>query len=333
MTVREGMDVERVRQIASQLQQSSERLTGIGAQGRGQLSVLSGAWSGSDLDAFITSWSGAEKVLHGASQSLQALGKELDAQAGDQDRSSSGSGSVLGGGPGTPGGSGGPGGPGRPGGPGGPEIPFLENLSTWVGRVGALDGTNDIIKALNGGRAMGSLLSKIPALSAPVLAAGTRLGLYMQSELLHPLFGKGAASLFGSSRLAPLFNSSRLAALSKGFGRVLGPLSVGVGIYDLGAGISEGDWSQAISGGLGIASVAAPLLIASGPVGWAVAGGLAVGSFVVSQWGDDIADGAKAAWDWTGDRLSDIGDGAKSLVEDAGSVLSSGAKKLGGLFS
>ena len=49
--------------------------------------------------------------------------------------------------------------------------------------------------------------------------------------------------------------------------------------------------------------------------------------------GDDIADGAKAAWNWAGDRLSDIGDGAKSLVEDAGSVLSSGAKKLGGLFS
>lgn len=330
MTVREGMDVERVRQIASQLQQSSERLTGIGAQGRGQLSVLSGAWSGSDLDAFTSSWSGAEKVLHGASQSLQALGKELDAQAGDQDRSSSGSGSILGGGPGRPGG---PGGTGAPGGPGGLEIPFLENLSTWVGRVGALDGTNDIIKALRGGHALGSLLAKIPALSAPVLSAGTRLGLYMQSHLVHPLFGKGAAALFGSSRLAPLFNSTRLAALTKGFGRLLGPLSVGVGAYDLVAGISEGDWSQAISGGLGIASVAAPLLIASGPVGWAVAGGLAVGSFVVSQWGDDIADGAKAAWNWTGDRLSDIGDGAKNLVEDAGSVLSSGAKKLGGLFS
>ena len=336
MSVHEGMDVARVRQIASQLQRSSENLVNIGTQGRGQLSVLSGAWSGPDLDGFTGSWRGAEQTLAGASQTLQALGQELAVQAGDQEEGSSGAGSVLGGTPGTHGMPGGGPGPASTGGSATfqhPWTPFLDGLSSMTGRVGALDGANDIIRALNGGRGAGSLLSKIPALSRPVLSPGARLGLYMQAELTHPLFGKGAASLLGSSRLAPLFNSSRLTALSKGFSRVLGPLAVGVGIYDVGAGISEGDWSQVISGGLGVASVAVPLLMASGPAGWAVAGGLALGSFVVSEWGDDIADGAKEAWDWTGDRLSDLGDSATNLAEGAGSVLSGGAKKLKGLFS
>lgn len=336
MPVREGMDVARVREIASQLQQSSETLANIGTQGRGQLSVLTGAWSGADLEQFSRSWAGAEKVLVTAGQTIQSLSKQLQAQAGEQEVGSSGSGSVLSGPP--PGGPGGPGGPGMPGGPGVPDfehpwIPYLDGVSTVTGAVGALDGINDITKAINGGRGAGALLSKIPAMTAPVLSPGARLGLFMHAQLTHPLFGKGAASLLGNPRMASLFDSSRVAALSKGFGRVMGPLALGVGIYDLAAGISEGDWSQAISGGMGLASLAAPLLIASGPVGWAVAGGLAVGSFVVSQWGDDIAAGAKKAWDWTGDRLSDVGSGVKNVAKEAGSVLSSGAKKLKGLFS
>ncbi|HCE60947.1 DUF4646 domain-containing protein [Janibacter terrae] len=329
MSVTEGMDAARIHLIAGRLQRSSEQLGELGTRGRGQLSVLHGAWAGPDLEDFGREWGAAERSLQAAGQTLSMLSTRLRAEAGEQDDTSSSTGSVLGGG-GLPTGPG----PGGPGGPSGPEgVPWLENLSTWVGRVGALDGVNDIIRALNAGRGLGALLSGIPALTRPILSPAARLGLYLQAELTHPLFGRGAAALFGSSRLAPLFNSSRLAALSRGFGRLLGPLSVGVGAYDLVQGVREGDWSQAISGGLGIASVAAPLLIASGPVGWAVAGGLAIGSFVVSQWGDDIAAGAQQAWDWTGDRLSDIGDSAQSFVEDAGSVLSSGLNTIGGLFS
>lgn len=211
--------------------------------------------------------------------------------------------------------------------------PSSRTLRRSSGGLGLGQIADDIVKHFNKGRGLSSLLAKIPGMSRPVLSAGARLGLFMQAQLAHPQLGKAAASLFGNSKMAGLFNASRVGALAKGFGRALGPLAVGIGGYDLVTGIREGDVSQAISGGMGIAAVAAPLLIASGPVGWAVGAGLAVGSFVVSQWGDDIADGAKAAADWTGDRLSDLGDSAENLMDDAGSVLSSGAKKLGGLFS
>ena len=328
MSVQEGMDVERVRQIAGDLQRNGEALTNIGAQGRGQLSVLSRAWEGPDIEKFSGSWGAAEKSLAAASQTIQAMGKGLQQQATDQHQSSQASGSILGGGRAGLGGSGAP----TLSGTSTTSPNIIDHLSTVVGRLGALGGVNDIVKALNGGRGLGALLSQVPALTKPLLSPGARLGLFMQAQLTHPLFGKGAAALFGSSRLAPLFNGSVLQGL-KGFGKLLGPLGAFVGGYDLAAGIMKGDWSQAISGGLGIASVAAPLLIASGPAGWAVGGALAIGSFVAAQWGDEIADGAKAAWNWTGDRLADAGGAVTDFAEDAGSVLSSGAKKLGGLFS
>ena len=94
------------------------------------------------------------------------------------------------------------------------------------------------------------------------------------------------------------------------------------------------DPSRVVSGGLGIASVAVPVLLGlSGPVGWGVAGGLAVGSFVAAQWGDEIGAGAKKAWDWTGDRLADLGDSAQSVAEDVGSVLTDPIGSIKGLFS
>lgn len=333
MSVQQGMDVSRVRQIAEQLARSGESLASIGTTGRAQLAALGGAWEGPDLEKFDGAWGGAEKSLADASASIQSMSKQLGEQAGQQDEASSGSGSVLAGG--GSGGSADPGGPGGPGtrGAGEAQPSFLDKVSSVVGAIGALDGANDIVKALNGGKGLGALLARVPSLAGPVLSPGTRLGLYMQAQLAHPQLGRGAAALFGNERLASLFNSSKAGALVKGFGRVMGPLAVGVGGYDLIAGIADGDWSQAISGGMGLASVAAPLLLGAGPVGWAVAGGLAIGSFVVSQWGDDIADGAKKAWNWTGDRLSDLGEGAKNFAEDAGSVLSSGADAVKGLFS
>lgn len=119
------MDVERVRQIADQLRESGEALTTLGATGRAQLSVLSGAWEGSDLDTFHGSWGGAEKSLAAASSSIQTLGKQLGEQAGEQDEASAGAGSVLSGGGKLTGGA-------KLAEPD-HGIPFLENASTIIG--------------------------------------------------------------------------------------------------------------------------------------------------------------------------------------------------------
>ncbi|MEN3122372.1 hypothetical protein [Janibacter sp. LM] len=105
MSVREGMDVERVRSIAAGLGRSGEGLRALRDEGSSRLRVLQDAWSGPDLDGFGVGWETGAASLEGAADSLVAMHRALLRQAGEQEATSDAVG----------GGGRGPGWPDRPG--------------------------------------------------------------------------------------------------------------------------------------------------------------------------------------------------------------------------
>lgn len=88
MTVSEGMDPARVREIAGALRATSEELHQIGQSGTTSLQVLADAWEGQDLEAYAAGWDGARRTLASAADLLSALGERLGSQADDQDGAS-----------------------------------------------------------------------------------------------------------------------------------------------------------------------------------------------------------------------------------------------------
>ncbi|APH01752.1 MULTISPECIES: hypothetical protein [Janibacter] len=335
MSVQEGMDVERVRQIASDLLRNGETLSNIGSQGRGQLSVLSGAWEGPDLESFSGSWGGAEKSLAAASQTVQALGKGLQQQASDQDQASQGGGGAPGGG-GQPGG---PGGSGAPGGGGGDDGFGFDDLAA----LGPL------------GSGIAALVTKGPRLLAAL--TGNTFKMYqalMPEARLQSMLGATASQMDDLFRgTIPAKISSKLGGLLRAtgptLGKVLGPLGVITGGIDLVQGIREGDYLRAAGGGLGALSgglaTAAAFGVALGPVGigvMAVAGIAAAGIAIYQNWdaisgalsdaGGAIVDGAKAVGGAIADGAGAVADGAKAVADGVGSVLSDPVGAIGGLF-
>lgn len=112
MTVSEGMDIARVREIAVQLHREAHRLTSISTQGSAQMGILQEAWSGVDAQGFGQDWVSAERSVHSCSTHLTGYADELTRQAEQQDEASAGAGTGTGGhgarrpGDGGPGGSG-----------------------------------------------------------------------------------------------------------------------------------------------------------------------------------------------------------------------------------
>lgn len=109
MGVSEGMDVERVRSVATQLGRSGERLRGVLGQGSGSLRVLDAVWSGPDLEEFRRGWDAGAGSLESAAVALADLQRDLLRQADDQDRAAAAGGGGAGGGAGGAGGGGGAG--------------------------------------------------------------------------------------------------------------------------------------------------------------------------------------------------------------------------------
>lgn len=109
MTVRQGMDSARVRQVAGDLETQVNKLNDILTRGRASADVLQANWSGDDGQQLLVRWrTDAAKQLGAAGEMLRDRARELRRQADDQDGTS---------GEGGGSGPGGPGGPGRPGGP------------------------------------------------------------------------------------------------------------------------------------------------------------------------------------------------------------------------
>lgn len=117
MSVQQGMDTARIREIADQLRAQRTRIDDVQQRGTTSMNVLHEAWKGPDLDDFSHRWDGdAVKRLMTASTQIGAAADLMVRQAEQQDETS-GEGGGGTGGPGGPGG--GPGGPGGTGGTGG----------------------------------------------------------------------------------------------------------------------------------------------------------------------------------------------------------------------
>lgn len=114
MTVQQGMDSTRIREISDQLDAQVHTLADVLATGSASAAVLEGNWGGDDGQALLVRWrSDVLRQLTSASEMLRSTSAQLQREADQQDDASGESGAGGGGGPG------GPGGPSRPGGTGG----------------------------------------------------------------------------------------------------------------------------------------------------------------------------------------------------------------------
>ncbi|WP_435201447.1 hypothetical protein [Janibacter sp. GS2] len=116
MTVQQGMDSTRIREISDQLDAEVHKLGDVLATGSASAGVLEGNWGGDDGQALLVRWrSDALRQLTSASEMLRSTSAQLQRQADQQDDASGESRTGAGG---APVGPVGPGGPGRPGGAG-----------------------------------------------------------------------------------------------------------------------------------------------------------------------------------------------------------------------
>lgn len=116
MTVQQGMDSARIRQISGQLDHEVTKLGDLLGRGNVSAGVLEDNWSGDDGQKLLVRWrTDALKQVGAASEMLSKASEQLQRQADQQDDVSGQSGGGPGGLPGGPG----PGGPGS--GPGGTQ--------------------------------------------------------------------------------------------------------------------------------------------------------------------------------------------------------------------
>lgn len=92
MTVQQGMDTARARQIADGLRVQGNALSALGPQGSAMMQVLDQVWNGPDTEHFAREWNSARPQIDQAGTSLTDMANELARQAEEQDLASEGSG-------------------------------------------------------------------------------------------------------------------------------------------------------------------------------------------------------------------------------------------------
>ncbi|HIZ96996.1 MAG TPA: WXG100 family type VII secretion target [Candidatus Janibacter merdipullorum] len=85
----DGMDIARVREVASQLKTEAGRIDEVNQNGTTQVGTLGENWLGNDSEQFASSWQDASKALQNASASLQTYSAEAEKQADQQEGASS----------------------------------------------------------------------------------------------------------------------------------------------------------------------------------------------------------------------------------------------------
>lgn len=102
MTLTHGADVDVLRSVAGQLDDSSRRITSVESTGAALSSTLQGSWAGDDLERFVAGWDSSRQQLHGCAERLTRFARLLGEQADQQDDGSNGGGSApAGAGPGS----------------------------------------------------------------------------------------------------------------------------------------------------------------------------------------------------------------------------------------
>lgn len=92
MSLAEGMDVARVRQIADSLGRNGEQLREVRGVGTASMSVLAVTWEGADVEVFADRWGRSAGQLETAAQALREAQTELLRQADAQESASDGAG-------------------------------------------------------------------------------------------------------------------------------------------------------------------------------------------------------------------------------------------------
>ncbi|HIZ97256.1 MAG TPA: WXG100 family type VII secretion target [Candidatus Janibacter merdipullorum] len=87
-TVSHGMDVSRVREIATQVQGLATRVDAVRTRGTAQVETLESAWAGPDADALAGEWSAATPMISGAAQGLRQSATAMLRDADEQERAS-----------------------------------------------------------------------------------------------------------------------------------------------------------------------------------------------------------------------------------------------------
>ena len=86
----EGMDIGRIREIASQLTTQAGKVGEVSTSGTSQAGTLAENWLGADSDQFAEAWQGAAQQLQAAQDALQSYSKKALTQADQQEHASGG---------------------------------------------------------------------------------------------------------------------------------------------------------------------------------------------------------------------------------------------------
>lgn len=279
MTVEQGMDTGRGREIAAQLRLQSGVVSDISTQGTAMMQLLEEVWSGPDAQEYGNRWTSARPQLDRVGQMLDDMGAELMRQAEDQDRAST----QAGGGP--------------DGGPRGPQLPTLPPMPSLPSLPDIFDGVFELGKGLLEGLLGG--LRSLYSTAAQLFVSGLDF-LRDTTKFLSKFRGLGAL----------------LKGLGKGLpflGSFLSGLDIGEALHRLtrDGGWKDPDaWLQLAQGGTGaIAGVlGAAALVASGTIvglpagavlGGAalVFGGVSLGIGIYREFDSEINSAVKWAWD------------------------------------
>lgn len=95
-TLSHGADAPRLREVGSGLGTLARRIVGVEQDGSVMAGTLRGAWSGPDLETFVSRWDASRQALSRAGESLDLLAEILHRNADEQDDASAGSGSGAG---------------------------------------------------------------------------------------------------------------------------------------------------------------------------------------------------------------------------------------------
>lgn len=98
MTVMQGMDPARVREVATVIRGCARDLEDVRTIGQASAAVLAQVWSGGDAEHLLRAWEGLTPALSDAAAALAEESDHLHRQAEDQDRASGEGGSSAGGG-------------------------------------------------------------------------------------------------------------------------------------------------------------------------------------------------------------------------------------------
>jgi WXG100 family type VII secretion target len=88
MTLSQGMDIQRVREIAAQLKKDARTLDGVQSRIQNAVNRMGENWHGADASRFISDWNSHSKKLTTAASDITAMSKVCDRNADQQEAAS-----------------------------------------------------------------------------------------------------------------------------------------------------------------------------------------------------------------------------------------------------